>query len=200
MTLLRIPRIPLPIALFLALLLPLASGPALAAPGPRPYTHVDLVLAKDLMLAQLNAVRQEKGLPMLVEDPSVSAVALAHARDMVARDYFAHVSPEGATPQERLAAAGLPYPVGENLGALRSYGLTTGEIARGLLQSLLDSPPHRANLLDRRATHIGLGFCQDKDSQTNFMDLSMEGTGAGTVVVCQEFVRKPLKAWTPPMA
>lgn len=186
--------------LALSLLLTLLALPAFAA-GPPAYQHVDLSAAKALMLTQLNEVRAGRGLPLLQEEPAVSLVAAAHARDMVARDYFAHFTPEGTGPQERLAAAGLPYPVGENLGALRSYGISPSDIVTGLLQSLLESPAHRANLLDPRATHVGIGFCQDKDNQSAFMDLDLEGNaGAGTVVVCQEFIRKPLRDWAPSTA
>lgn len=165
------------------------------------YQHVDLAEAERLMLAELNRLRLRHELPLLQLDPAVSRVAERHARDMVRRNYFAHHSPEGLGPQERLAKADLPWPVGENLGVMRSFGLGTNEIVLGLMQALLDSPVHRANLLDPRATHVGLGFAQDKDDQTAFMDLDLAGRpGAGTVLVVQEFVRKPLKQWSPAAA
>lgn len=179
------------------LLVMLISGALPADAQPLALSHFDQAQARMQMLAGINRYRIEHGLPMLQEDPEVHVVAERYARTMVAKNFFAHIDPWGSGPQERLAAADLPWPVSENLGAMRSYGLNTQEIVEGLLAALIDSPVHRANLLDPRATFIGLGFAQDKDNQSAFMDLDMSGrSGAGTVVVVQEFVRKPLKRWS----
>ncbi|MEO7994535.1 MAG: CAP domain-containing protein, partial [bacterium] len=179
--------------LVLLAILTCCGGLANAAPT---YVHFDQVGAQTLMLSEINLYRVRHGLRALQLDSTIASVADHHARDMILRNYFDHISPDGEGPQERLAHAGLPYPVGENLGVMRSYGLTTHEIVSGIMDALIASPAHRANLLDPRATHLGLGFCQDMDNQSAFMDLDV-GThsGAGTVVVCQEFIRKPLKNW-----
>jgi len=175
----------------------LSCGTSLADPQPLALSHFDQAHARLLMLSGINRYRIEHDLPMLQEDPEVHVVAERYARNMVANNFFAHIDPAGNGPQERLAAVDLPWPVSENLGAMRSYGLGTSEIVEGLLAALIKSPVHRANLLDPRATFIGLGFAQDKDNQSAFMDLDMSGhAGAGTVVVVQEFVRKPLKRWS----
>lgn len=173
----------------------LVTTPTSAA--PLQITHFDQVAGRQMMLAGVNQYRLDNGLSLLQEETEVSKVAERYAREMVSQNFFAHIAPDGRGPQERLADAGLPWPVSENLGAMRSYGLGTREIVDGLLRALIESPVHRANLLDPRATHIGLGFAQDKDLQTAFMDLDMAGhAGAGTVLVVQEFVRKPLKSWS----
>lgn len=183
-------------ALF-ALIVLLISGTSTALAQPLALSHFDQAQARKQMLAGINRYRIEHGLPMLQEDAEVHVVAERYARTMVAKNFFAHIDPWGSGPQERLAAVDLPWPVSENLGAMRSYGLNTQEIVEGLLAALIASPVHRANLLDPRATFIGLGFAQDKDNQSAFMDLDMKGrSGAGTVVVVQEFVRKPLKRWS----
>lgn len=57
--------------------------------------------------------------PPLSEDARLSAAAAAHARDMLSRGYFSHLSPEGLGPMERAASAGYPAAfVGESISAL----------------------------------------------------------------------------------
>ena len=57
--------------------------------------------------------------PPLRPDERLSAAAAAHARDMLERAYFSHVSPDGLSPLDRTLAAGYPAVfVGEALAAL----------------------------------------------------------------------------------
>ncbi|RYY91687.1 MAG: hypothetical protein EOO11_22355, partial [Chitinophagaceae bacterium] len=50
------------------------------------------------MLELVNEERAREGLPALVADPELAVVARAHARDMFARGYFSHYTPEKADP------------------------------------------------------------------------------------------------------
>jgi len=61
--------------------------------------------------------------PPLAPHPALTRAARAHAQDMVTRDYFAHVSPEGIGPNARVRAEG--YPLDATVrsdGAIWSYG------------------------------------------------------------------------------
>ena len=115
-------------------------------------------------LNQVNAARVAYGLAPLVLDPTVSAVSLAHAWDQVNRNYFGHNSLDGATPQDRLRAAGLAFGwSGENL----CYNNNTGRTTTGTLdwcQSQFMSEPypgvanHIGNILNVHYTRVGIGI------------------------------------------
>jgi uncharacterized protein YkwD len=98
-----------------------------------------------------NAARGKAGCPALAADERLDAAAQVHSDDMVARDYFAHTSPDGTTFVDRARAAGYPLPGGEN-------------IARGprspaeVVSGWMDSPGHRANILNCEFTAIGVGL------------------------------------------
>jgi uncharacterized protein YkwD len=61
------------------------------------------------MLATVNAERAAHGLPPLTYDERLSEIARSHARDMVLRSYFAHETPEGESPFDRMAHAGYHF-------------------------------------------------------------------------------------------
>ncbi|MGF1646322.1 MAG: CAP domain-containing protein [Kineosporiaceae bacterium] len=113
----------------------------------------------------VNAERAAAGCPALTIDDRLTEAADAHAADMVDRQYFDHTSPDGSTPSSRAAAAGYPGSVAENIA-------TGYSAAAAVVDGWMDSPEHRANILDcdRRVTGIG----QDPGS--------MPGYAAGTWV------------------
>ena len=76
-----------------------ASSPDLPDPQLAP-------LETDL-LQQVNAARVQHHLLPMLRTPDLDAVARAHSRDMAARGYVAHESPEGANAVDRLSAARL---------------------------------------------------------------------------------------------
>lgn len=118
-----------------------------------PFTVRNPRVREDLearMLVLLNRARAAEGLPPLAADPELAAVAREHSRDMFARGYFSHLSPEGRDPSARLRAGGVRFLVaGENLAL-------AGTIATAH-QGLMDSPGHRANILRPAFGRVGIG-------------------------------------------
>ena len=77
-------------------------------------------------------------------------MARAHADDMFKRGYFAHDTPEGVDPFQRMQNAGIVFGLaGENLALA-----PTLEIAH---TGLMNSPGHRANILRDGFRKIGIG-------------------------------------------
>lgn len=112
----------------------------------------DIPMAAADLVAATNAARARRGLSQLSESPALSAAALAHARDMVARGYFAHVGPDGGTVASRVKRQNYPYrQVGENLAVGQG---AAAEVVRGWT----DSPGHAANLFGEEFTEIGVGY------------------------------------------
>lgn len=102
------------------------------------------------MLQMVNTERRTHGLPALQADPELTAVARAHSRDMFARGYFSHYTPEGGDLGDRLRAGRVRFlAAGENL----AYAPTLA-IAH---QGLMESPGHRANILRPQFGRLGIG-------------------------------------------
>ncbi|MDI6892141.1 MAG: CAP domain-containing protein [Actinomycetota bacterium] len=150
------------------------------------YGGVDLSSDEAKMLVLLNRERTSRGLPALEVDPRLTEVARDHSREMIALDYFSHTSPVHGVLSERLEKAGLRKweTAGENLA-----GAPDCEEARS---ALLQSPEHRANILDPSYTHVGIGvvdggpygkmFTQDFAEHTGATASSSSGQEIGTEV------------------
>jgi Cysteine-rich secretory protein family len=86
----------------------------------------------------------------LAVNPLLEKAAEFKAGDMVTKEYFAHISPEGKTPWYWFDLAGYKYLyAGENLAVNFSD-------SNDVLQAWMDSPTHRANILNNHFTEIGI--------------------------------------------
>jgi uncharacterized protein YkwD len=102
------------------------------------------------MLDMVNAERATQGLKPLKPDPELAEVARAHSRDMLARGYFSHVTPDGKDPFDRMRQANVRFlAAGENLALARTLA--------GAHQGLMNSPGHRANMLRPQFGRLGVG-------------------------------------------
>lgn len=87
---------------------------------------------------------------------ALDGVALGHANDMAAHDYFEHQDLAGHSPADRVRAAGYrAMLVGENI----AYGLKTAE---EVVQGWLDSPAHCENIMDPRFAEMGIAYAQGR--------------------------------------
>ena len=100
----------------------------------------------------------------------LSAAAQAKADDMAQHNYWSHDSPDGRTPWSFITASGYQYEAaGENL----AYGFgNAGETVGGWM----NSPTHRANILDAAYKDVGFGVAQSPNFQ---------GHGPATIVVAE---------------
>lgn len=107
-------------------------------------------IAEQEMLVLVNGEREKAGLPPVVEDAALREVARSHSRDMFLQGYFSHYSPDGQSPFDRMDKAGIGYSVaGENLALAPSTQLA--------MQGLMNSPGHRANILNPDFKKLGVG-------------------------------------------
>lgn len=136
-----------------------APKPQTTAPAPAPAAAaVDTVATtpmQDELVACTNRERVANGLSVLRVDPALIRAAQGHAEDMNARNYFAHNTPEGRTPWDRIEA---------QLGGADPFGAMGENIAKGFSQAQptcdawMASPGHRANILNAEFTLIGTGY------------------------------------------
>jgi hypothetical protein len=104
-----------------------------------------------------NGERTARGLPPLRANPHLTAAARAHNDDMIRHGFFAHQGSDGSSPADRACRQGYtPYDgmtclVAENIGS--GYPTPSSVVA-----GWMDSPGHRANMLDPNSREIGLGY------------------------------------------
>ena len=154
----------------LANIAPSAAYADVAAPNASRSATAALDLG---IIQQLNEIRTEHGLKPLTLDPSLSAAAMAHSRDMVDRGYFAHRSSDGQPFWKRIMtfypAGNFGYwAVGENL--YWSSGFPTADDG---MQAWMASPEHRKNILDPTWTQIGIATVVSPDAPGPFNDLGV---------------------------
>ena len=105
------------------------------------------------VIDRTNYERAQNSLPGLTESAELDASAQVKANDILARQYFEHVSPDGKSVSDLVTAANYQYiRVGENL----ALGDFTDNV--DLLTAWMNSPGHRANILDKRYEDIGIGI------------------------------------------
>jgi uncharacterized protein YkwD len=112
--------------------------------------------AEQTVLALINHERALAGLAPLQLDDDLAEVGRRHGREMFALGYFGHTSPTSGEPADRLAAAGLAYGLsGENIALA-----PTAEQAH---EGLMNSPPHRANILNPGFSQVGIAVLRSED-------------------------------------
>lgn len=104
------------------------------------------------VLALTNTFRAENNLPALKLNTELNAAAYLHSEDMAKQDYFDHIGKNGSKPWDRAKLVGYEArSMGENIAA----GYTSAE---SVVQGWIDSPGHRANLLNASYTELGVGY------------------------------------------
>lgn len=97
----------------------------------------------------------------LAMNSKLSAAAQAKANDMAARDYWSHNTPEGKEPWVFINNQGYSYyKAGENL----AYGFAT---STDTINGWMNSPAHKANLLDNEFTEVGFGYINANNYQSS---------------------------------
>ncbi len=136
-----------------------------------------------LIFSRTNEVRQREGLPALVRNRGLEAVATAHSSDMASRNYFSHITKGLLSRPDlgaRLHSGGVGYTkAAENIAMYpvvvrRLYeissvgltprrvevgrqGITYGDMAAKVMDGWMKSPGHRSNILDPSLAELGVG-------------------------------------------
>lgn len=110
---------------------------------------------EDEVVRLVNAERAKHGLPALKANWQAARVARIKSEDMIKNKYFAHQSP----------VYGSPFNMMENFGL--KFSSAAENIAKGqrtpqeVMNSWMNSAGHRANILSKTVTEIGVGAAKD---------------------------------------
>jgi uncharacterized YkwD family protein len=132
---------------------PSISQPTEPVAGQTPENDVKathLTADEKLILEQVNVERKKAGLAPLTIDYRLVQTARAKSQDMIDNGYFDHDSPNLGSPFDQMKRAGISYrSAGENIAGNSS--------AAGAMEAWMNSPGHRANILNPDLTHMGIG-------------------------------------------
>jgi len=137
-----------PYEVLLGLLSAEQSGAA-AAPAPAMPDRLTQLIER------VNQERAAAGCPALVPNDALMRIAQAHSQDMASHDIFKHEGSDGRTPLQRIQAAVCNRPgAAENVAAgVRS--------AADAVELWMNSPGHRANILNCELRETGVGYVED---------------------------------------
>ncbi|HEY5317791.1 MAG TPA: CAP domain-containing protein [Solirubrobacteraceae bacterium] len=143
-----------------------ASTPAgSSASASAPCANADLVPTSSnlpqIAAATLCLVNQQRALDHespLRDNAHLDSSAAGHSQDMVAQNYYDHVSPTGVTPLDRIQASGyLPSADASSLGENIDAGAYASATPAAIVADWMASPDHRANILNSAFVDSGVG-------------------------------------------
>lgn len=104
------------------------------------------------VVALVNEQRAANGLAPLTLNEKLANVARVKSQDMHDKNYFSHTSPTYGSPFDMMRSFGITYrSAGENI----AMGYTSPE---AVMEGWMNSPGHRANILNASFTQIGVGY------------------------------------------
>ena len=119
----------------------------------------------DRVLELVNQARSEEGLAPLTLNEQLNIAADSHSQSMAVNDFFSHQDPtDNSSGGDRIEETGYEWSFwGENVAA----GYSTPE---QVVDGWLNSPGHRANILNENFTEIGIGyeFLEDDTGNINY--------------------------------
>ncbi len=120
-------------------------------PTPSPTPSVQLTADQQHMLDLINQERSKAGVGQLKIDPQLQKMAQVKSDEMVAKSYFSHNSPTYGSPFDMMKTFGISYTsAGENIA-----GNSSVDAAHS---ALMNSPEHKANILNSSYNCIGIGI------------------------------------------
>ena len=128
---------------------PVPSPMPQVPPAPAPANG--LTGEESKMVNLVNQERMNQGIKPFAVNMQLVTLARKKSQDMVDKNYFSHTSPTYGSPFDMMKNAGVSFKTaGENIA-----GAATTESAH---QNLMNSPGHRANILNTSFNQIGIGI------------------------------------------
>ena len=131
----------------------------------------DIESLEQRCLEEVNLVRRKNGLQRLVFYEELLPVAREYSRRMAEQSFFSHDDPEGRTVRERVEEADIKWRmVGENLAYSNGY---VNPVAASL-HGWMNSPGHRANILEPNFSLTAIGAWIREDGTVYFTEIFLK--------------------------
>lgn len=141
------------------LLIALFSAVASGAVAARPAIAFDRLAGERAMLKLINTAREKRGLAKVRINTALDRAALAHSREMLASDRFAHTSTDGTSLGTRLRRAGYGSSGWSSWSVAEVIGMGQGTLGtpRAVFKAWMGSKAHRSIILGKRWRDVGIG-------------------------------------------
>jgi uncharacterized protein YkwD len=134
---------------------------------------------ENIVFSKVNEERRKRGLNTLKFDSELSKVARLHSLDMITRNFFEHDNPDGEDPTARAIKSGYNVHkelgngwfsdgIAENIGEMptgdvqgHGYISSSEDVAEAMMEGWMNSPGHKANILNIEYDTIGVGVAYD---------------------------------------
>lgn len=153
---------------FVVLMLALFTfNTSVQATGSDAFIYLPLVIGTSIEDQVVTLINQQRHLDGCNVDLAISAplkvAALGHSRDMALNDFFSHEGSDQSTMETRAVAAGYSYSLlAENIQA---GARSPEEVVNDPIMGWMQSPGHRANILNCSLREIGIGYYFQADDQ-----------------------------------
>jgi uncharacterized YkwD family protein/spore coat assembly protein SafA len=151
---------------------PQISNPSMIYPGQKLNIPMmsDIKALEDEVIRLTNVERAKNGLPALAKNWEVSRVARYKSADMANKGYFSHTSPTYGSPFTMMQNFGIRFSAaGENI----AYGQRSPQ---EVVNAWMNSPGHRANILSRSYSQIGVGLAKNKNGVMYWTQMFIQPT------------------------
>lgn len=119
----------------------------------------------EAVLKLVNQERKKAGVSPLTLSDKLTSIANTKAKDMADKGYFSHQSPTYGSPFDMLKQFGVSYSyAGENIAAGQKS-------AEEVMNSWMNSSGHKANILNKNYTQLGVGFYRGGEYGTEWVQL-----------------------------
>ncbi|MTI69639.1 MAG: SafA/ExsA family spore coat assembly protein [Firmicutes bacterium] len=151
---------------------PQIKNPSLIYPGQiiNVPNIKDIKALENEVIRLVNIERSKHGLEMLKGNWQLSRCARYKSKDMVNNNYFAHYSPVYGSPFKMMENFGLKFTAaGENIAKGQ-------QSPKQVMNSWMNSPGHRNNILSPSFSEIGVGLAKDKYGTYHWTQMFMRAT------------------------
>lgn len=153
--------------IFVAFIFALLTFNASAQTTSGAFVYLPLIIGtniEDQVVTLMNEQRHHDGcnVDLTIAAP-LSAAALSHSRDMALNDFFSHEGSDQSTMASRALSAGYSYSMlAENIQA---GAQSPQEVVNDPIMGWMQSPGHRANILNCSLREIGVGYYYQVNDQ-----------------------------------
>jgi uncharacterized protein YkwD len=145
--------------------------PPVPTPSPSPTAPSDIVTMENQVKTLVDNERIANGKPALEWNESLRTVARKHSQDMIDRNFFSHINPDGLDPFQRMTAAGISFTAAaENIAQNQGFADPGSQAVIGWM----NSQGHRDNILDVNNygfSQTGVGIAKKADGTYFFTQL-----------------------------
>ncbi len=140
------------------------AAPQAPAAGSAP--QVNLNDKESIVFKAINDQRAAAGLAPVQLNVALTDLSRYRSNDMASRNYLSHVTPEGTKFLSMLTDRGVAYKFAGEILARNNY--PSAETAQTAMQSYLNSPQHKAIIMDGQYSQVGVGYALGADDMSYF--------------------------------